>query len=277
MHRAQMTSGVSELPPYSLQDVSEVAPERVQGDDLHQAAQQVLGHCDFLDVLQVSRRGGLAVIRHQGALKVFKFINCRADWKKRWARLVGWNPARRAVNMSRALSAAGIPVCEVEDHGGVSLPSAPRAVWTISHYVENGRTLRQLKQHLQPGKRAPALPEIEALFADAMRLLKRIHDAGFEHRDYHAGNLLVTGEPGTRHELRLVDLETVMQRRAGVLQRARDVRRFLENFVEPEGFERLVDVALEHYAPGDSALQARIRSTRRMQGLLRKKGARWEG
>ena len=77
-------------------------------------------------------------------------------------------------------------------------------------------------------------------------------------------------------ELRLVDLETVMQRGVGPLRRARDVRRYLENFVEPEDYRQVIDRGLEHYAPGDKRLQAAILKTRRMQGLMRKKGARWE-
>lgn len=270
-----MTSSVSELPSYSLQDVGEFTPALVEGDELHQSAEKVLGHCDFLDVLQLSRRGGLALIRHQGGLKVFKFINCRADWKKRWARWIGWNPARRALRMSRALDAAGIAVCEVEEYGGVSLPSAPRAVWTMSRYVENGRTLRQLKQDLQQDlqqdRHAPSHPVIKRLFDDCLVLLRRIHDAGFEHRDYHAGNLLVTGAPDFENaELRLVDLETVMQRRASPLRRARDLRRFLDNFVEAQSVLEVVSSALDHYTAGDDALKARIMATRRMQGLLRK-------
>src|SRR5688572_4974882 len=127
---------LASLPPVATQRPRAKTASKL----LIQAGEQALGHSDFLDVLQVSRRGGLAVIRHEGALKVFKFIGCRADWKKRWARLIGWNPARRAVNMSKALAAAGISVCEVEDHGNVSLPEAPRAVWTISRYVEGGST-----------------------------------------------------------------------------------------------------------------------------------------
>jgi hypothetical protein len=244
---------------------------------LIQAGEQALGHSDFLDVLQVSRRGGLAVIRHEGALKVFKFIGCRADWKKRWARLIGWNPARRAVNMSRALTNAGISVCEVENFGNVSLPEAPRAVWTISRYVEGGRTLRQLKQELQPDRLSPAHPVIVQLFGQGLKLLRRIHDAGFEHRDYHAGNLLVTNrETPDSATLRLVDLETVMRRKATTVRRARDVRRYIENFVEPQDYAEVIKSGLELYAPGEAALQAAIRATRRLQGLIRKKGERWE-
>ena len=249
---------------------------KVPSKSLIEAAEKVLGHSDFLDVLQVSRRGGLAVIRHEGAMKVFKFIGCQADWKKRWARRIGWNPARRAVNMSRALISAGFAVCDVEDFGAVSLPEAPRAVWTISRYIEAGRTLRQLKQELQPDRLSPAHAIIAQLFGEGLRLLRRIHDAGFEHRDYHAGNLLVTDRETASPAIRLVDLETVMQRKPGIRGRARDVRRYLENFVEPQDYAQVIQSGLEIYAPGDAAMQATIRATRRMQGLLRKKGERWE-
>lgn len=249
---------------------------RAERSELDLAGMQALGHNDFLDVLQLSRRGGLALIRHNSELKVFKFIGCQADWKKRMARRVGWNPARRAVRMSAELANAGIPVCVVEDHGTVSLESAPRAVWTISRYVENGRTLRQLKQELQPDRPSPQIDELRQLFDDALVLLRRIHDAGFEHRDYHAGNLLVTTADDGSHNLQLVDLETVMQRRATTLRRARDLRRFLENFVEPDSYLEVIEHALQVYAPNDAKLRASILSTRRMQGLVRKRGSRWE-
>ena len=157
------------------------------------------------------------------------------------------------------------------------LADAPRAVWTISRYVENGRTLRQLKEDLQPSRRSPQHAVIERLFADGMRLMRRIHDAGFEHRDYHAGNLLVTTGDDGSHNLQLVDLETVMQRRATTLRRARDVRRFLENFVEPDDYREVIDRALELYAPDEPAMRAGILGTRRMQGLLKKRGERWDG
>ena len=253
----------------------------VRGGDreLVQAAEQVLGHSDFVDILQLSRRGGLALINHEGALRVFKFISCQADWKKRWARRIGWNPARRARNMSDALSNAGILVCPVEDYGTVSLDTAQRAVWTMSRYVENGQTLRQLKQELQPGRRSASHPVVNELFSRSMRLLRRIHDAGFEHRDYHAGNLLVTATDGAEvtednGQLHLVDLETVMRRKATIVRRARDVSRFVDNFIEPEEYRKNIDDALAEYAPDKPALAKGILATRRMQKLLSKRGIR---
>ncbi|MBZ0137393.1 MAG: hypothetical protein K8I27_13585 [Planctomycetes bacterium] len=274
-----------------MNELSVIHPERAApvsqrrgasrgGDrELVQAAEQVLGHSDFEDVLQLSRRGGLALIHHEGELRVFKFISCQADWKKRWARRIGWNPARRAHRMSRALSDAGILVCPVEQHGTVKLDTAPRAVWTISRYVEYGLTLRQLKEKTQPGRRSPSHPMVQEMFTAAISLLRRLHDAGFEHRDYHAGNLLVTaikGEEITQGnaQLHLVDLETVMQREVDAVRRSRDLSRFLDNFVEPEDYRQVIDQALADYAPDKPSLLKSILATRRMNGLLAKKGIR---
>jgi hypothetical protein len=244
---------------------------------LRQAATEVLGHSEFEDIIQLSRRGGLALVSRSGELKVFKLINCQADWKKRWGRRVGWNPARSALEVSNAMLAAGLPLCAVEQHGAVNLARAPRAVWTLSRYIPNGRTLRQIKLEVQPARRAPVHELVRRLHDHALVLLRRIHDAGFEHRDYHAGNLLVSPadtaslEKGAA-EMRLVDLETVVQRKATATRRARDLRRFLENFIEPRDYRASIDRALEIYSDGNARLAADILATKRMAGLLRKRG-----
>lgn len=242
---------------------------------LEDAAARVLGHAEFEEIIQLSRRGGLALVRHEGELKVFKLINCQADWKKRYARRIGWNPARRAQRVSAALAEAGIPVCAVEQQGGVNLKDAPRAVWTLSRYIPNGRSLRQIKLELLPGRRDAHHVLVTRLFEDALRLLRRIHDLGFEHRDYHAGNLLVSPADEAslaagNAQMRLVDLETVVKRRATTARRARDLRRFIENFIEQRNFRPQVERALAVYASSDGEMAAAILATRRMAGLLRK-------
>lgn len=242
---------------------------------LRQAAIQVLGHANFEETIQLSRRGGLALVAHQGELKVFKLINCHADWKKRWGRRVGWNPARSALRMSRAMQAAGLPLCSVERHGRARLPGAPRAVWTLSRYTPNARTLRQVTLELQPHRRAPVNRIVRRLYEDALALLRRIHDAGFEHRDYHAGNLLVAPADADSLEsaaarMSLVDLETVVARAATPARRARDLRRIIENYIEPGSTRADVEYAVDVYAAGNAALAGQIMATRRMAGLLAK-------
>ncbi len=257
-----------------------VAPDGTRVDEalqyMNEAARRVLGHADFVEIIQLSRRGGLALVRQDGELKVFKVINCQADWKKRAARRVGWNPARHARKVSGQLGRAGIPICAVEQHGSVNLRGAPRAVWTLSTYIPNGRTLRQIKLETQPGHRAPSHSNVVRLFEESLQLLRRLHDAGFEHRDYHAGNLLVSPADAEnlqagRGSIRLVDLETVVMRKATLVRRARDLRRFLENFTD-SGSGAVLRSALSTYAGADEALAARILGTRRMQGLVRKLG-----
>lgn len=259
--------------PEPQADDSAIAQERRAL--LLRALRMVHANAELVVVMHVSRRGGLALVRHGGELSVFKLITCQADWKKRLARPFGWNPARRAHAMSAALQQAGIPVCTVAAHGELNLPEAPRALWTLGRFVPGARNLRELKAQAQPGVRAPASPAMQRLLDDALRLLRRLHDAGFEHRDYHPGNLLVNPGPGGNllgddAWLSLVDLETVVQRKATAARRARDLRRLLETFADNHAPRRLVDDAMRTYAGDDAAFAERIVSTRRMAGLRRK-------
>jgi len=247
---------------------SHCAPDAMAGM-LSAAIEQVLGSQSNVATLQLSRRGGLAVIHAPDDSFVFKLITCRADWKKRLFRPLGFNPARRARKVSKALEVAGVPVCKVLKFGDVPLPGAPRAVWTLSSFIRDGRTLRQLKQELQPDRSAPAATLIRELYIESLKLLRRIHDLGFEHRDYHAGNLLVVEvESGAPH-LTLVDLETTLRREATIRRRARDLRRFLGNFTEAATAGESLKEALEIYSNGDTKLAQKLASTGRLKGLLK--------
>jgi hypothetical protein len=64
----------------------------------------------------------------------------------------------------------------------------------------------------------------------------------------------------------------VVQRKATATRRARDLRRFLENFIEPRDYRASIDRALEIYSDGNARLAADILATKRMAGLLRKRG-----
>jgi hypothetical protein len=239
---------------------------------LRQAANQALGHSRFVRVLQLSRRGGLAVIDRDGELMVFKLIGCQADRRKRLGRIVGWNPARRAFRMSRALERAGLPVCTVTEHGSVSLPGAPRAVWTISRYYQQGATLRARKRELQQSRASAEHPVIRELYTQGILMLRRLHDAGFEHRDCHAGNLLIGPPDAQGCALRMLDLDTVVKRRPGVRGRSRDLSRYIENFLEPGNYQAEIENALRVYADGSSALESALSKSRYVRRLLAHKG-----
>lgn len=238
---------------------------------LREALRRVFPKASMIDVMHITRRGGLARIKMESGEFVFKLITCRADWKKRYARWVGWNPARSAARMSDSLRTKGFDLCPVVEHGALSLPGAPKSVWTLSEYVPEVETIRVIRKKL--ATEAWAANALDQLFRDGLKLLRRIHDAGFEHRDYHVGNLLVKPfdtESLIEGEFRilLVDLETVCQRKATVTRRARDLRRYLENHIAADGdVSAAVRASVEIYAADDPALVNAILGTKRMKGL----------
>lgn len=237
---------------------------------LARAAAQVLGPGVLMRALQTSRRGGLGVFERDGQLQVFKLMNCRSHWRKRFARYFGWNPARRALKQSQLLQRAGIAVCPVTDWGAIPLPDAPKALWTIGRYFPNGITLRDYKQQLQPRRRSAAHPEIVRFYQLGIDMLRGLHQAGFMHRDFHAGNLLVV--PGEVEQLYLLDLDTVTQRTPSHDRRASELCRYVQNFVEPQNYEQVVLEAAARYAAGDQTILERLKRSRQVVALLREKG-----
>ncbi len=226
-----------------------------------------------VEVLQISPRGGLVAFSRGGERLVFKLMTCRSRWRKRAARMVGWNPARRAYTQSQSFALRGIPVCPVLEHGAASLPGAPRAVWTISRYIPGADTLRKLKHSLQPERRSAVHPLIVEMSKQALTLLRKVHDEGFQHLDFHAGNLLVVpGNNGSGPSLCLLDLDTVVKRRPFMASRAREICRFIQNFVEPENYREVVMQAIHTYAGDDASLQDRLMKTRPVLRLLQMQG-----
>lgn len=237
---------------------------------LARAATQVLGPAVLLRALQISVRGGLGVFERDGQQQVFKLMNCRSHWRKRLARNFGWNPARRAFEQSQMLEKAGIPVCPVTDHGSIALADAPKALWTIGRYFPNGIALRDYKKQLQPQRRSAAHPEIISLYQRGIMMLRELHEAGFMHRDFHAGNLLVV--PGDTAHMYLLDLDTVTRRAPSHDRRASELCRYVHNFVEPQNYEQVITDAAQLYARGDQNILTRLMRSRQVAALVRQKG-----
>ncbi len=251
-----------------------VGPRR-EGDAAYAMLLRAMRHAVSPDispeVLQLSPRGGLAVFTRGGKRYVFKLMCCGTTWRKRLLRWFGWNPARRAFRQSETIRRAGVPACEVVEHGSMRLPGSPRAVYTISVFYPGAITLREHKRAMQPQRRSAVDPEIRELCSDGIRLLRQLHDTGFQHLDYHAGNLLVVpGDGGTG--LRLLDLDTVVCRSPFAASRARELCRFIRNFVEPENYREVIDAALDEYSDGDQALRNTMQKTRYVRELLASKG-----
>lgn len=247
--------------------------ELVGDSQLARAATLVLGPDVALRVLQVSERGGLGVFSRDGEQRVFKLMNCRTHWRKRFARLFGWNPARRAFEQSQMLQKAGVPVCPVLEHGAIPLPDAPRALWTIGEYFPDGIALRDLKKKLQPQRRSAVHPQIVALYEHGIDMLRDLHERGFMHRDFHAGNLMVVpGADAGKPPLYLMDLDTVTRRAPSHDRRAAEVCRYVHNFIEPQNYEQVIMQAAERYSRGDQAILSRLKRSRQVAALLRQKG-----
>jgi hypothetical protein len=238
---------------------------------LLRAMRHVIGPEVSPNVLQLSPRGGLAVFSRGGRKYVFKLMCCGTTWRKRLLRWFGWNPARRAFRQSQTITRAGVPACEVVEHGSMRLPGSPRAVYTVSVFYPGAITLRAHKRELQPHRRSAIDPEIRELCTAGIRLLRQLHDTGFQHLDYHAGNLLVVPDDGDA-PLRLLDLDTVVCRSPFASSRARELCRFILNFVEPQNYREVVDAALDEYADGDRALRHTMQKTRYVKQLLESKG-----
>jgi predicted unusual protein kinase regulating ubiquinone biosynthesis (AarF/ABC1/UbiB family) len=116
-------------------------------------------------------------------------------------------------------------------------------------------------------------PEIRALCSEGIDVLRRLHEAGFQHLDYHAGNLLVLPrDPGEGPTLRLLDLDTVVRRSPFASSRARELCRFIQNFVEPHDYREVIQTALEEYANGDRRMLKALERSRPVTRLLERRG-----
>lgn len=119
----------------------------------------------------------------------------------------------------RALAAAGVPTAVplakaerrrfVLRDAALVVPEIPGAL-QLSEYVA---------RHFGSG--VDGVPRRAALFDQLARIVRRMHDAGFVHRDLHGANVLVSG-PAAAPSLHVIDLHSVRRRAAP----SRAARRF---------------------------------------------------
>ncbi|MBZ0100966.1 MAG: lipopolysaccharide kinase InaA family protein [Thermoanaerobaculia bacterium] len=189
-------------------------------------------------------RNYLYVARLTGApgapeVVVKQFRGDSARERRRLAR--GAGKARRSWEMARALAAAGFvtpePLLLVEPDrpGGVSL--------FVCRHLAGRIELRYPLRARNAGRDAAEYPQLDfaALIEAVAGLARRLHDAGFWHRDYSVGNLLL--EPrGTRPgfgAIALVDLNRCRRPgRVSTLARLRDLCRLPLDL--PEDRQRLL-------------------------------------
>ncbi len=174
-------------------------------------------------------------------------------------RFLGRGRFLRALEVAQAMRARGIvtpePVALVLARAGPCLYRA----WMASEAWEGGRSLRQWLAE------AADMPARRALLAEALRLVRRMHDEGFVHPDLNVDNLLGRDGPQGR-EWAVVDLDRV--RAAGCplapWRRRRALRRLHRSWEKHLGGAPDLAAFAELYAAGDRALARRLR-----------RGARW--
>lgn len=151
-------------------------------------------------------------------------------WRARWKRRLAGSKAAKSFRIATALQAAGIltpePVMLLE-----SVEPAGPAFYVCRHLPE-ALEARYLFRAAHAGREAEAYPEIDfpAFLRALGGMIRRLHEAGFWHRDLSGGNVLLRYPggpgPGIEPELYLVDLNrTRAGRRPTPSERTRDLSR----------------------------------------------------
>ena len=116
--------------------------------------------------------------------------------------------------LARAGLATSVPLAFGERRRGNALRDAALVTREIADALHLNA---YVDRHLRGDAGREALRA--GFYAELARFARRMHDAGFAHRDFHGGNLLVTGPP-ERPQIHVIDLHSVARPRR-VSQRAR--------------------------------------------------------
>lgn len=159
----------------------------------------------------------------------------RHDRKKaRLRRRLSGSKAAKSWRVARQMVAAGIATPEpilLADSEQLDEPS-----YFVTRHLDDAFEARYLLRALAAGRAAEEFPRIDPeLFLTLLaRLLRRLHDSGFWHRDVSSGNVLVRTRDGADGggdrppELFLIDLNRTRRvRRLGRIRRSRDLCRLM--------------------------------------------------
>jgi hypothetical protein len=130
--------------------------------------------------------------------------------------------------------------------------------------TEEIRLATDLRRLLQGGS-LPARAELVRV----VRLIRRMHDVGLEHRDLHVANVLLAGEPAGERQAFVVDLDgaRLSPGPLGFRRRQRGLRRFERSWVKWSGggpeIASLCDDLYRIYGEEDAELARRLEQGRR--------------
>lgn len=191
-------------------------------------------------------------------VKRFKVSGAR-DWVKYAVRdsraLTEWT-------IGRALHASGIPTPLPMAYAERRVRGVLRDAALVTREIADASHLNAFV-----GGRLRGAPEAlrRALFDDLARFVRRMHDAGFVHRDFHGGNLLVSGPPDAPR-IHVIDLHTA-SRTSSPSERARwrDLVKLLHSMLTcstPSERRRICEVYHACGAPSATRLAALVAEDR---------------
>lgn len=135
------------------------------------------------------------------------------DWQDSARHLVVPTKAHVEWRMSRALRRAGIPTCRVPAIGLRRRCLLPVEGFVVSREIVGAVPLGELLEEGTEGLEAAHPGYRRELREELAGLTARLLGAGFHHRDYHVGNILVRPEAPAGERLFVLDLHSVRRRR----------------------------------------------------------------
>lgn len=163
--------------------------------------------------------------RIEVVVKQFRNQGLRARLLRRWR----GSKAERSFRAARDFQAAGLPTPSALLLVESARPDGPS--FFVSRYLDGLVEARYILRAANRGREREEFPDVDfgAFLGASGKVLRRMHDAGFFHRDLSIGNLLVAVAASAERagtDLYLVDLNRARrQRRLGLSQRTRDLCR----------------------------------------------------
>ena len=163
--------------------------------------------------------------------------------KNRLRRWRGGSKAVRSWRMARLFEAAGVATAPAVALVESTDPTGPS--FFVTRMLRGAVESRMLFRAMNAGRATEAFPDIDPnrFLDDLGAILRRMHDAGFFHRDLSIGNVLLVpppeGSADAQPNLSIIDLNRCrVRRRIGLLARNRDLCRLTAH--RPEHQRRLL-------------------------------------
>lgn len=187
-------------------------------------------------------------------LAVKQFRN--EGWRRSLRRRLSGSKAAKSWRVARALLDAGILTPEPVLLAESDRPDGPS--YYACRHLGDALEARYLLRAANAGSVEETFPEadLDAFLVALGRTVRRLHDAGFWHRDLSSGNVLIRWRDDAPPELHLLDLNrTRRRRRLTTSQRTRDLSRMMIH--RPEHQHRFLEAYWSAPAAGGGATEQR--------------------